>query len=139
MLNLSQQSSSSWHRDRIREELLEHRLARTPLQKLSEASDVFFSISRARYDGRPVRRLPPFVASRHLFVYGYMLAKFTLRWAFYRRAAIMCNASHYDSVREVVNPAKDGKLEEVASRHQMDPADFKKVGRKLRQVWPLLP
>lgn len=51
----------------------------------------------------------------------------------------MCNASHYDSVREVVNPAKDRKLEEVAARHQIDPAEFKRMGRKLRKVWPLLP
>lgn len=139
MLNLSRQSPSSWHRDRLREELLEHRLAKTPWQKLSEAADVFFSISRAQYDGFPIRKLPPFIASRHVFVYAYMLAKFTLRWNFYRRAAIMCKASHYDSVREVVNPAKDRKLAEVASRHQIDPGEFKRVGRKLRQVWPLLP
>ena len=139
MLNLSPQSPSSWYRDRLREELAEHRIATTPWQKLSEASDVFFSISRAQYDGFPVRNLPPFVSFRHSFVYTYMVIKYTLRWKFYRRAAIMCKASHYDSVREVVNPSKDRKLEEVASRHQIDPAEFKKVGRRLRKVWPLLP
>ena len=139
MLNLSRQSPSSWYRDRLREELLEHRLAQTSWQKLSEASDVFFSISRAQYDGFPVRNLPPFVAPRHTLVYAYMLAKYTLRWKFYRTAATKCNASNYDSVREVVNPSKDRKLEEVASRHQIDPAEFKRVGRRLRQVWPLLP
>ena len=139
MLNLSRQSPSSWYRDRLREELLEHRVARTPLQKLSEASDVFFSISRAQYDGFPVRKLPPFVASRHVIVYAYMLAKFTLRWKFYRRVAVMCNVSHYDLVREVVNPSKDRKLEEVALRHRIDPAEFQRVGRHLRHVWPLLP
>ena len=139
MLNLSRQSPSSWYRDRLREELQEHRVAKTSWQKLSEASDVFFSISRARYDGFPVRNLPPFVASRHIFVYAYMLAKYTLRWKFYRTVATKCNASNYDSVREVVNPGRDQKLEEVASRHGIDPADFKRVGRRLRQVWPLLP
>ena len=47
MLGLSRQSPP-WYRDRLREELQEHRTANTPWQKLSEASDVFFSISRAR-------------------------------------------------------------------------------------------
>lgn len=139
MLGLSRQSPPSWYRDRLREELLEHRLAKTRLMKISEASDVFFSSSRAQYDGFPVRKLPPFVTSRHVFVYAYMLAKFTLRWSFYRTAAIMCNAPRHDLVREVVNPSKDQKLEEVAARHQIDPVVFKRVGRQLRQVWPLLP
>lgn len=139
MLGLSRQSPPSWYRDRLREELLEHRLAKTRLMKISEASDVFFSSSRAQYDGFPVRKSPPFVTARHVFVYAYMLAKFTLRWSFYRTAAIMCNAPRHDLVREVVNPSKDQKLEEVAARHQIDPVVFKRVGRQLRQVWPLLP
>jgi hypothetical protein len=46
---------------------------------------------------------------------------------------------HYDLVREVVNPSKDHKLDEVASRYQIDPVEFKRVGRQLRRVWPLLP
>jgi hypothetical protein len=68
-----------------------------------------------------------------------MLAKFTLRWKFYRTAAVICNAPNYDIVREVVNPNKDQKIEEVASRHQIDAVEFKRVCRQLRQVWPLLP
>ncbi|OCL13445.1 hypothetical protein AOQ84DRAFT_415280 [Glonium stellatum] len=139
MLGLSRQSPPSWYRDRLREELRERRIAKTPWQKLSETSDVFFSISRARYDGFPIQKLPPFVASRHVLVYAYMLAKYTSRWKFYRTAAILCNAPHYGLVREVVNPSKDHKLDEVASRHQIDPVEFKRVGRQLRRVWPLLP
>ena len=79
MLNLPRQSPSA-----------EHRIAKTPGLKLSEASDVFFSVSRAQYDGFPIRNLPPFVTSRHSSVYAYMVMKYTLRWAFYRRAAITC-------------------------------------------------
>ena len=139
MLGLTRQSPPSWYRDRLREELRERRLATTRRQKLSEASDVFFSSSRAQYDGFPVRKLSPLVTSRHMLVYAYMLAKFTSRWTFYRTAAFMCSAPRYDSVREVVNPSKDQKLEEVASRHRIDPVAFKRVGRQLRQVWPLLP
>jgi hypothetical protein len=58
MLGLSRQSPRSWYRDRLREELVERRAANTPLQKLSKTSDVFFSISRARCDGFPIRELP---------------------------------------------------------------------------------
>ncbi|KFY67434.1 hypothetical protein V496_01625 [Pseudogymnoascus sp. VKM F-4515 (FW-2607)] len=138
MLGLPRQSPP-WYRDRLREELQERRTANTPWQKLSEASDVFFSISRARYDGFPVRKLPIFVASRHVLVYTYMLAKYTSRWKFYRTAAKLCNAPNYDLVREVVNPSKAHKLDEVACRHQLDPAEFERIGRQLRRIWPLLP
>ena len=124
MLDLPQQTPPSWYRDRLREELRERRIAKIPWQKLSEASDVFFSSSRAQYDGFPVRKLPPFVTSRHVLVYAYIMAKFTSRWKFYRTAAIICNVPRYDLVREVVNPSKDQKLEEVASRHQIDPVEF---------------
>jgi len=45
MLRLSQQSPPSWYRDRLQEELREQQTANTFWQKLSETSDVFFSIS----------------------------------------------------------------------------------------------
>ena len=139
MLGLSRQSPPSWYRDRLREELRERRIASTPLRRLSETSDVLFSISRASFDGFPVRRLPFITGSRHVLVYAYMLAKYTSRWKFYRVAARLCRAPQYNLVREVVNPAKDHKLDEVASRHQIDRAQFKRVCRQLRRVWPLLP
>ena len=139
MLGLAQHSPPSWYRGRIWEELQERRAAKTALQKLSETSDIFFSISRAHYDGAPVRRLPSFRAIRHTPVYIYMLAKFSLRWKFHRTAAYLCNAPDNTLVCEVVNPKKDQKLEEVASRHHIDPVEFKRVCRRLRRIWPLLP
>ncbi|KAF2137766.1 uncharacterized protein K452DRAFT_291345 [Aplosporella prunicola CBS 121167] len=139
MLGLARQSPLCWHRDRLREELQELRKANTPWQKLSETSDVFFSISRARYDGFPIRRLPPFVASRHLLVYAYMVAKYTLRWKFYRTVAAICNAPNRGLMREVINPNKDHKLGEVALRHGIDPVKFKRICLRLRRIWPLLP
>ncbi len=87
----------------------------------------------------PVRKLPPFSPSRHSLVYAYMLAKYTSRWKFYRTAAILCNSPHFHLVREVVNPSKDHNLDEVASRHQIDPVEFKRVKCQLRRMWPLLP
>lgn len=139
MLGLPRQSPPTWYRDRLREELRERSAATTRWQRLSETSDVFFSISRAQHDGFPVGKLPPLTNPRHTPVYVYMLAKYTLRWQFYRMAALLCCAPCYTSVREVVNPSKDCKLEDVASRHQIDPVTFKRVGGKLRRFWPLLP
>ncbi|KIK59251.1 hypothetical protein GYMLUDRAFT_97755 [Collybiopsis luxurians FD-317 M1] len=139
ILSLQRQSPPSWYKDRLREEFRERRAAKTPLQKLSETSDILFTIIRSHYDGFPVRSIPTFVFSRHILVYAYMLGKFTLRWGFYRTTAFLCRAPHYATVNEVVNPSKDDKLAVVALRHQIDPEKFKRVGRRLRWIWPLLP
>ena len=114
-------------------------MANTALERLSETSDVFFAISRARYDGFPVGRLPPVPVSRNVMVYAYMLGKYSLRWGFYRMVARICKKPDWRAVREVVNPRKDSKLREVATRHGIDPERFEWVGRRLRWVWPLLP
>lgn len=139
MLGLSLQSPPSWYRDRLREELFERRKATKFLHRLSETSDVYFSVIRARYDGYPIRKLPSFQASKHTLVYVYMVAKYSLRWGFYRTAAVLCRAPSRSTICEVVNPAKDSKLGEVATRHRIDPDKFKRVSRRLRWVWPLLP
>ncbi|CCC14335.1 hypothetical protein SMACR_08922 [Sordaria macrospora] len=138
-LSLPRQSPPSWYRARLLEELRELRSASTTLSRLSETADVFFSISRARYDGFPVRTLPPFSLARHGVPMVYMVAKFTLRWGFYRTAARLCGAKDWKSVREVINPLKDRKLGEVSARHGIDPDKFRNTGRMLRRVWPLLP
>ncbi|KAI1074844.1 hypothetical protein F5B20DRAFT_423443 [Whalleya microplaca] len=138
MLNLPRHSPPSWYLDRLREELQERRAANTSIEKLSETADVFFSISRAKCDGFPVQELPR-LSFRHVPVYAYMLAKFTSRWAFYRVVAFLCGAPHHYTVREVVNPSKDHKLDEVAFRHHIDQGKFKRIGRRLRRIWPLFP
>ncbi|KAK6836623.1 hypothetical protein PG987_007118 [Apiospora arundinis] len=103
-----------------------------------------FAINRARYDGFPVRQdlLAPnatFEGRRYYGVCAYMLVKYTSRWMFYRTAAAMSGMSDYKTVREVVNPAKDAKIEEVASRHKVDKVKFCGAAHKLRRVWPLFP
>ncbi|KAF2010839.1 hypothetical protein BU24DRAFT_355949 [Aaosphaeria arxii CBS 175.79] len=128
----------SWHRDRLREELLERRMTKTSWRKLSETSDVFFCISRARYDGSYTRNLPP-ITPRHTLIYVYMVIKYTSRWELYRTTARLCRVPHFDQVCEVVNPGKDHKLAEVALRHDIDVAHFSRVCRRLQRVWPLLP
>ena len=134
-LNLPKQSPPAWYRDRLREELKERRAATTSLRRLSETADVYFTCSRAEYDGFPLRKLPPCSA----LASAYMVGKFTSRWMFYRLLALSCRCLEHGSVREVVNPGKDSKLREVAMRHQIDCSRFMTVGRRLRRVWPLLP
>ena len=138
MLNLPRQSQRSWHLERYREELAELDGARTRLEKLSESSDVFFAISRAQHDGFPITDLPSF-HTRHIAIYAYMLAKYTSRWAFYQVLAFLCKAPSRSTVREVVNPSKDEKLEAVALRHNIDPTKFISTGHRLRRVWLLPP
>ena len=138
MLALPRQSPS-WYRDRVREELYERRNATTPWQRFCETSDVFFSSSRAKYEGCQVVKLPPPATTAHIPIYVYMMVKFTSRFMFYRTVCLLCNISHRRSVREVINPHKDSKLDQVSSRHHIDVAKFRRVGRRLRRVWPLLP
>ncbi|KAK8038428.1 hypothetical protein PG994_015195 [Apiospora phragmitis] len=125
VLGLPQQAPS-WYRARLFEELRERRLASTPLDKLSETADVLFCVSRSYYDGFPVRKVP--LPSPATFVgrllYTYMLTKYTSRFLFYRTAAGLCDITRYQAVREVVNPGKDKKLDEVAFRHQLDPVNL---------------
>ncbi|PHH91763.1 hypothetical protein CDD83_10407 [Cordyceps sp. RAO-2017] len=133
-----QQQTLPWYRQRLREELSERRLAASAWQRLSETADVFYTISRAHHDGHLLRGLPKFSLG-HIPVLAYLVPKYTLRWAFYRVAACCCRAPDPASVREVVNPAKDRKLCDVAARHGIDPTAFVRVCRRLRLVWPLLP
>ncbi|RKU45485.1 hypothetical protein DL546_008301 [Coniochaeta pulveracea] len=116
MLNLPRQACPAWHRDRLLEEQIELQQAKGTIARLSEFSDIIFAISRAHSNGYLFdRQLPPLRANWH--VYSYMFSKFTLRWSFYRTAAWLCRAPNVDGVREVINPAKDYKLAEVAGRH----------------------
>lgn len=139
MLSLQRQSHAAWHRDRLREELCERRLAEKRWEKLSEASDVLISITRAQYDGFPTRNPSCLSGLRSSPIYMYMLAKYTSRWSFYKVAAVLCNSRHWKLVNEVVNPSKDRKLNEVAFRHDIDQTDFQRVSRQLRRIGPLVP
>ncbi|KAL4923758.1 uracil phosphoribosyltransferase-domain-containing protein [Aspergillus undulatus] len=56
-----------------------------------------------------------------------MLAKFTSRWSFYRVAAYCAGKPDWRGVREVVNPRKGMKLDEVAERHRIEKEVFRRV------------
>lgn len=135
MLGLARQSPV-WHRERLIEELEERRLAITWLHQISETADVIFTISRANYECSQIAQMPPHMTAswQGIVNHSYMLAKFTSRWAFYQTVAFLCGCAHYSSVREVVNPAKDSKLGQVAQRHNIDPDKFTRVAHKLLRV-----
>ncbi len=121
--------------------------AKTFVERVSEASDVYFTIHRARHDGFPLRvEFPwcvPQIPGRQpgfgiiCFIYIYMLAKFTSRWAFYLAAARLSGVENWRTVREVVNPTKDSKLIQVAQRIGVEEERFVRVSKWLRIVWPL--
>jgi len=139
MLNLAHQSPASWHTARATEEIEELLEAPNRIYRLSETTDVFFAISRAKYDGFPIESIPSFPETfPRSIVYPYMIWKYTARWALYKAVAKFCGGD-WKNMREVVNPGKDSKLVEVALRHNIDPVKFVKVGRRIRRVWPLLP
>lgn len=98
---------------------------------------MIFTISRARYDGHATRGLPDASAA----VLLYMGAKFSARWTFYRIVAFACGArgERLRGVREVVNPAKASKVDEVAERHGLDRVAFRRWAGRVRMFWPLLP
>lgn len=137
LLGLKRQVPRSWHVDRLREEKQELQEAVTLLEKLSEASDVLFSISRAQYDGFYIQPLPSLSDPKYTLAYLYMLSKFSSRCLFYITVSILFRAPH--TVREVVNPTKIDKLHQVAIRHQLDPVQFTQMCQKLLRLWPLLP
>ncbi|ELQ42435.1 hypothetical protein OOU_Y34scaffold00208g2 [Pyricularia oryzae Y34] len=68
-------------------------------------------------------------------------SKFSARWTFYRIVAFACGArgERLRGVREVVNPAKASKVDEVAERHGLDRVAFRRWAGRVRMFWPLLP
>ncbi|EHA51059.1 hypothetical protein MGG_14838 [Pyricularia oryzae 70-15] len=138
-LSLPRQAPVSWHRARLREELVERRAAVTSISQLSETADVVFTISRARFYGHHFQsHMLIAVPAGGLL---YMVAKFSLRWAFYRIVAYACGARgrKLKDVREVFNPRKTGKVDEVAGRHGLDPRICRIWAKRVKAFWPLLP
>jgi hypothetical protein len=65
-----------------------------------------------------------------------MLGKFISRWGSYRVAAYCTGKRDWRVVREVINPRKDSKVEEVAARHGIERRVFPKACKRL--LWVLL-
>jgi hypothetical protein len=124
-----------WHRNDIKAELGELRLAEGRLSRVSELSDVLYTSSRAAHNGfethvmRFFRQRPWLLGALAL----YMIPKYSSRWILYRAAA------YPSKINEVRNPWKDIKLYEIAEKGNIDKERFVIRCRKLRRVWPLLP
>ena len=105
--------------------LVEQKEATTTIERNSESSDVLFIIARAHNEGFNIP-LPTNQPTRAWY-YIYMILKKTSHWGFYRIAAWLAGASHGSDVREVINPLRNFKLDQVACRHDIDPAIFRRV------------
>ena len=139
VLGLSRKPELAWHKSRLAEELLERRKATTPLGRLSETSDILFTLSRARHDGFSIPFQPSWSRAYNGFAKLYMLSKFTSRWGFYRVAAYCVGKHDWRSVREVVNPRKRAKVDEVALRHGIPMNEFRRVCARLLWILPVFP
>jgi hypothetical protein len=126
MLGLPRQSPPHWYRYQLQEELWERRTATTYWRKLSKTSGVGFRCANYLYC--------PCATLLHICI-----CLQSLRWKFYRVAAGLCDAPRIESIRKVINPDKDHKLQEVALRHDNNSVAFKVTARNLRTFWPLLP
>lgn len=114
-------------------------MATTPLNRLSETSDVLFTIFRAQHDGFPIHFRPSWSRAYNGLAKVYMLGRFTSRWGFYRVAAYCAGKRDWRAVREVVNPRKGAKVDEVAGRHGIVREAFRRVCARLLWVLPVLP
>eukprot|EP00798_Chlamydomonas_sp_ICE-L_P002595 gene2595-30990_t len=135
---MEQHEERSWYRARLKDELEERSKARSRLEHLSETADVMYAMSRAEFDNHPIQTRK--IHFRHISSLLYMSGKYSSRWYFYRVAAAFQTRSFAKvDVREVVNPAKDLKIQQVAERNRLDPEQFLAICKRLRHVWPLLP
>ncbi|KAI6308988.1 hypothetical protein MCOR29_009064 [Pyricularia oryzae] len=106
-LSLTHQVPVSWHSARLREKLVERRAAVTSISRSVERGLTYTASKVYIFIAVPIG------------VLLYIVAKFSLRWAFYRIVAFASGARgrKLKDVREVVNPRKTGKVDEVAGRH----------------------
>ncbi|KAH9225038.1 hypothetical protein DL95DRAFT_452756 [Leptodontidium sp. 2 PMI_412] len=139
LLALPRQTSKTWHIIRLAEEKREFLAATTPLERLSEESDHFFTIGRATHDGYNIGEQPAFAASwRNALVYTYMFGKFSSRCAFYQMAAVLCRAGagRWRPAREVMNPSRQFEVRTIAERHGICPDRFESIGHIIGDTAP---
>lgn len=124
-----------WHEQDIHDELIEYKKARKFFDRWSELSDVVYTYTRARWSGHKDFKFP---LSRFLFLWGslYMFPKYTLRWLFFLFAGK--KAGSKKPIREVRNPQKDNKLDEISAHYGCDPILFRKICKRRISYWPLL-
>jgi len=125
----------AWHKSDIVEELNEFNNATGLFAKWSEVSDVVYTYTRARWTGHSEVLFP--LSSTH-FILGsfYMFPKYTLRWLFYVTAGKIAGSKNI--IREVRNPHKISKLDQIADKNNLNKEEFRHVCQKLLKYWILL-
>eukprot|EP00697_Spironema_sp_BW2_P004266 gnl/Spiro4/1580_TR837_c0_g1_i1.p1 gnl/Spiro4/1580_TR837_c0_g1~~gnl/Spiro4/1580_TR837_c0_g1_i1.p1 ORF type:complete len:175 (+),score=13.63 gnl/Spiro4/1580_TR837_c0_g1_i1:79-525(+) len=129
----------TWHRQDVIGEMREFRQASTRLHRLSELSDISFTYTRAISNGYHVPN--PFVLTSvpsRCVIDAYMIVKYSTRFYFYRFCG--WRAGHPTTLREVRNPMKTNKLEEIAKGNRIADVDhFVRICVWWRRYWPFLP
>jgi len=126
---------SAWHEADIEEELMEYQKAEGFWEKWSESSDIVYTYTRAKWSGHANLLFP---LTRRQFLSGsiYMFPKYTLRWLFFVAAGKL--AGSRGIIREVRNPQKLTKLDEIAKKNSLDKEKFRLACQKLLRYWILL-
>lgn len=125
----------AWHEADIADELIEYQQARGFVERWSEVSDVVYTYTRARWTGYSELSFP---LPRRYLICGalYMFPKYTLRWLFFITAGKLAKAQRV--IREVRNPAKLSKLDDIAAIYHLNPEQFRAICQKLLKYWILL-
>lgn len=124
-----------WHDNDMQDELKEYQVEANILKKWSEVSDLVYTYTRAKWTGHKL----DFPLGRFEYFLGviYMFPKYTSRYLFFRKAGKKVNSQVV--VREVRNPKRMQKLEEIAATYRLDKTKFSKTCKRQLRYWPLLP
>ena len=127
--------SQKWYEQDLRDEMAEYHEEKFGILKLSELSDVVYTCSRAAWNGYSLTF--PFSPVMYALGAAYMLPKYTLRWAFFKKAGNRAGSSL--QLRDVRNPRKTHKLRLIANENSIDPDVFERVCKAQLKYWLLLP
>ncbi|MDP2631260.1 MAG: hypothetical protein Q8P30_00650 [Candidatus Uhrbacteria bacterium] len=125
----------AWHLEDIKDEMSELKEARGFFNRWSELSDVVYTVSRAHWSGHKSIKWK-MGAGKYLWGMLYMFPKYTLRWIFFLLAGKLTKKN--TKLREVRNPAKVHKLQDIAVRNKLDVERFERTCKRLLKFWPLL-
>jgi len=124
-----------WHINDLADEMAEYHEEQKLLKKWSELSDVVYTCTRGKWSGHEVE----FPLKNWQYGVGtiYMFPKYSLRYAFFRRAGKKAGSAK--KLREVRNPKKVHKLHLIAEKHNLSKEEFQQICEKQLKYWVLLP
>lgn len=125
----------AWHDKDIADAVAEYEQAQGFIEKWSEISDVVYTYTRAKWLGHSRLSFPlPWGYLRWGAL--YMFPKYTLRWLLFVTAGELAKSRQV--IREVRNPEKLLKLDEIAEKYSLNPENFRGICQKLLRYWVLL-